>query len=54
MQRAAVCYYGGHVAIIASNSGEWGEDPEEIILRNAEVVVILKQKKAFKEPLKTP
>lgn len=41
MRREASWYFGDHVAIIASYYGEWGEDTEEIILRDAEVVKIL-------------
>lgn len=35
-------YYGGHIAIIAGNEIEYGEDEGEIIIRNATVVKIIK------------
>lgn len=33
-------YYGDHVAIIAGNSAEYGEDLGEIIIRDAEVIEV--------------
>lgn len=38
-----VCeYLGEHIALIAGNSYEWGYDPGEIIIRDAECVLIIK------------
>lgn len=34
-------YYGNHVAIIGSNSMEYGQDLGEIILRDAEVIEVV-------------
>lgn len=34
-------YFGDHVAIIAGNKYEYGEDPGEIIIENAVVVEVL-------------
>ncbi|MDO4275860.1 MAG: hypothetical protein Q4D16_19505 [Eubacteriales bacterium] len=34
-------YYGQHIAIIAGNYGEYGQDLGEIIIRDAEVLEVL-------------
>lgn len=34
-------YFGNHVAVIGSNSMEYGQDLGEIILRNAEVIEVV-------------
>ena len=39
--RLANNYFGDHVAIIGSNSMEYGEDLGEIILRDAEVLEVI-------------
>ena len=38
---ASAVYYGEHVAIIASNSSEWGEDENEVILTEPFVIAII-------------
>lgn len=35
-------YFGNHVAIIAGNSYEYGEDEDEVIIKDAVVVKIIK------------
>ena len=35
-------YYGDHMAIIAGSSYEYGEDANEVIIKNAEVVKIIR------------
>ena len=37
----ATSYFGNHVAIIGSNSMEYGQDLGEIILRDAEVIEVV-------------
>lgn len=41
MCKEAPCYIGNHVAIIAGDIVEYGEDPCEVIMSNAEVVEVL-------------
>jgi hypothetical protein len=35
-------YFGGHQAIIAGNRYSWGEDEDEVIIEDAEVLMIIK------------
>lgn len=35
-------YFGNHIALIASDSYEYGQDAGEVILKNAEVLYIIK------------
>ena len=39
--RSASDYFGGHIAVLGSNSYEYGEDAGEVILQDAEVLAIL-------------
>lgn len=36
------CYYGEHVAILGSNKFEYGEDADEVIMQDAQVLEIVK------------
>lgn len=36
------CYAGDHVAILVGNTAEYGQDPGEVIIKDAEVAYIIK------------
>lgn len=35
-------YFGDHIYLIGGDSAEFGEDPEELVIRDAEVLAIVK------------
>ena len=41
LEALAAGYNGDHIAILASNQAEYGEDAHELILRDAEVIDII-------------